>query len=221
MRRTIPLLITFVFGTFMVLEYFSHAPWVVDAKAHLMNVGMVIMAVTFVIGMINIVSVNVPVVRRRARDWPYKLVLFAGIAVMLFLGFVWGKDPGTPFDWVFIHFYVPLGATMFALLAFFIASAAFRAFRARTPEAALLLSAAVLVMLGRVPIGQLLWSALPFHLLPDFLPPLAEDPFLWTWIMDVPNLAGKRAIMIGAALGAISTGLRILLGLERSYLGGE
>jgi hypothetical protein len=39
--------------------------------------------------------------------------------------------------------------------------------------------------------------------------------------MNVPQLAGKRAIMIGAALGAISTALKVLTGLERTYLGGE
>jgi hypothetical protein len=37
----------------------------------------------------------------------------------------------------------------------------------------------------------------------------------------VPQLAAKRAIMIGAALGAISTGLKVLIGLEKTYMGGE
>jgi hypothetical protein len=219
MKKTAPLVITFLLGTFMILERLTPLRAVGEAKNHIYNVGMSIMAATYLLGLGNLIAVNVPIIRRRQEDWPYKIVLLFGTAVMLVLGFGWGIQPGTPFYWMFDWFYVPLQATMFALLAFFIASAAFRAFRARTPEAALLLGAAMLVMIGRVPVGQLLWNYLPFHHIPDGAP--GHSPFFWSWIMDVPNLAGKRAILIGAALGAVSTGLRVILGLERSYLGGE
>ena len=37
--------------------------------------------------------------------------------------------------------------------------------------------------------------------------------------MDVFNTAGNRAIMIGIALGTASVSLKILLGVDRSYLG--
>ena len=116
---------------------------------------------------------------------------------------LWGTS-GRAYTWMYDHVFAPCNATMFALLAFFIASAAFRAFRARNVEAALLLGAAILVMLGRVPIGRSI-----SHAFPD----IAD------WIIQVPNNAGRRAIMIGAALGVITTGLRVILGLERSHLG--
>jgi hypothetical protein len=119
-------------------------------------------------------------------------------------GFIGGRE-GRIFLYLFENFQIPLSATMFSLLAFFVASAAFRAFRARTPEATLLLIAAVLVMIGRVPIGYYIW-----HGFPDLV----------EWIMNVPNTAAKRGILFGADLGLISMALRVLLGIERSYMGG-
>ncbi|HVV87136.1 MAG TPA: hypothetical protein VHE35_29050 [Kofleriaceae bacterium] len=117
----------------------------------------------------------------------------------------WGKD-GRVFIWIYDHVFAPCNATMFALLAFFVASAAFRAFRARNVEAALLLATAILMMLGRAPIGRAISGSLP---------DVAQ------WLLDVPSNGGRRAIMMGAAIGAIATGLRIILGLERSHLGGD
>jgi hypothetical protein len=119
----------------------------------------------------------------------------------------WGPaGTGRISSWIYDHIFAPCNATMFALLAFFIASAAFRAFRARNVEAALLLGAAILIMLGRAPIGRAMSDALPE---------------ISDWILDIPNNAGRRAIMMGAALGAIATGLRVILGLERSHLGAD
>jgi hypothetical protein len=97
------------------------------------------------------------------------------------------------------------GYSFLVFVAFFIASAAYRTFRARTPEAAILLVSAIIVMLGRVPIGALI---------SEWIPWFAQ------WLMAVPNLAAKRGILLGVSLGAIATSLRIIFGIERSYLGG-
>ena len=73
----------------------------------------------------------------------------------------WGahvQTDGSLFQWMFKYIFSPLSATMFALLAFFVASASFRAFRARNLEASLLLIAGIIIMLGRVPVGSLISS---------------------------------------------------------------
>jgi len=102
---------------------------------------------------------------------------------------------------------------MFAMLAFYVASASYRAFRARNFQASLLLVSAFLVLSGRVLFDEIIFSFLP-----------ADWKILSTisdFIMQVLNTAGQRAILIGIALGTVSTSLRIILGIERSYLGGE
>jgi hypothetical protein len=102
---------------------------------------------------------------------------------------------------------VPLDATVFSLLAFFMASAAYRSFRARSVEATILLVVAVIVILGRVPLGG--------DLTHGYLPRITE------WLMIFPTVGAKRGIIFGVALGVIATSLRIILGIERSHLGGE
>jgi len=120
-------------------------------------------------------------------------------------GMQWGAD-GRVRTWIYDHIFGPCNATMFALLAFFVASAAFRAFRARNLEAGLLLGSAIIVLLARAPIGRAIAS---------WLPDLAQ------WILDIPSNGSRRAILMGAAVGAIATGLRVILGIERSHLGGD
>jgi hypothetical protein len=206
MKKEIPLVIAFLLGTWMILENFMPPlEWINYTKTAITNGGIVIMAFTWVLGLYSIVHVNLTKIKR-GQDVVSKIALLFVLALMAFFGFTYGHTPGTPFDWMYLNLLVPLQATMFSLLAFYIASAAFRAFRARSLEATLLLVCASLVMIGRIPMGEKIWS---------FFPEISD------WIMNFPNLAGKRAILIGASLGALSTGLRVILGLERSYLGGE
>ncbi len=103
----------------------------------------------------------------------------------------------------FNYIMIPIQATMFSLLAFFIASAAYRAFRARSILATVLLLAALVLMGRLIPLGPVT----------DFLNDLSS------WILLTPNLAAKRAILIGVGLGMVATALKVVLGIERSYLG--
>lgn len=211
MKRTLPLILTFLVGLFMVGEFFiphyRYRIW----TAEFLEWGLILAAAAFLLGLVNLIQVNLPKVIKREQDWGYKLIMLVALAVTLVAGFTGGetRDSEGLYKWIYDYTFIPLNATMFALLAFYIASAAFRAFKARNLEAALLLGAAIIVMVARVPAGE----SLP--LIGDYLPRFMN------WIMDVPNIAARRAIFIGAALGAVATGLRVILGLERSHLGAD
>ena len=123
---------------------------------------------------------------------------------------LFGTGSGTSvYDWLFTNMQRPMMETMFSILAFYIASAAYRAFRARTAEATLLLITAVLIMLWRVPMGEAF-----LNLLPGNIPEILN-----TYVMNGANMAVQRGIIIGASLGAASMSLRIILGIERTYMG--
>ena len=122
---------------------------------------------------------------------------------------------GSAIWYIFEYAIWPLTSTMFALLAFYVASAAFRAFRAKNVGASLLLGTAFIILLGRTYAGTWLTAWLP----PEWFD--LTIPGLSVTIMSVFTTAGNRAIMIGIALGIASTSLKLLLGIDRSYLGSD
>ena len=50
-------------------------------------------------------------------------------------------------------------------------------------------------------------------------PSILMIPVIQDWIFDYPTTAGSRALMIGIALGIAATSFRIIVGIERSFLG--
>lgn len=230
MRTTIPLILTFLVGILMVGEFFiPHWRYRLFTAA-LLEWGVILSAGAFLLGLINLVQVNLPKVINRDEGWGYQLVMLGSMIATIAVGF-WGGGErmadGQVYRWLYDFIFIPLSATMFALLAFYIASAAFRAFRARNLEATVLLVAAALVMLARVPVGELIGATIADAFAGvlgewtyDYLPREFISRFM-NWIMDVPNVAARRAIFIGAALGAVATGIRIILGIERSHLGSD
>lgn len=218
MRREIPILITLIVGlVFLFGPITSGNIPLLDMQfrdlvsRHLSPWTTIIAAFALGLASVNLLRIHGNVISRQRSGWMYSVVL---VVAMLFFGITRTMVELSPanrelaafYNNFFNFLYNPLSGAMFALLAFYIASAAYRAFRLRSLEASVLLVAAVIVMLGAAPVGALIW---------DYFPALQ------TWLLRVPNLAGQRAIIIGAALGGFATSLRILLGLERGHLGGE
>ncbi len=101
-------------------------------------------------------------------------------------------------------FFVSLGSAMFSLLAFYIAGAAYRAFRVRSMEATILMVTAVLMILGQIPQGRMY---------------ISEDlPAIRGWLLENINTPGNRAIYFGSAMAGLAMAIRMWLSLERSPL---
>jgi uncharacterized membrane protein YfcA len=217
MKRTFPLILVFVFGILGIIPFFVPHPVVQNADEFLRNEFLrILVAFALVLGLGSLLKVHIDKIKRKRENWQYSWILIISFLISAIIG-LFGGVGGTGilpttigafrFDiWtIYWNVVMPLGSTMFALLAFFMASAAYRAFRARSTEATLLLAAAFVVMLGVLPLGDRI---------SPHLPSFAQ------WIMDVPNVAGQRGILFGVALGALATALKIILGIERSWLGG-
>tara|TARA_R110002111_G_scaffold191869_2_gene258200 strand:+ start:12329 stop:13057 length:729 start_codon:yes stop_codon:yes gene_type:complete len=239
MKRTIPLLISAVTGFVLIATAFipKFVDWGNDAMAWF----NLLAAFAFILGGGNLLKMQLQKISAQQPGWGYSAVTLIAFFITLFVGlakigvhpninfpeFAWSGDylsEGSAFWWLFEYIFYPLSATMFALLAFYISSAAFRAFRAKNTEATILLVIAVIVLLGRTYAGVWLTGWLPNEPIlgssgitySDFhLPHLSEI------IMDDFTTPGMRAITIGIALGVASTSLKVLLGVDRSYLGSD
>ncbi|MDQ1328674.1 MAG: hypothetical protein QG641_1959 [Candidatus Poribacteria bacterium] len=209
MKLRLPLILCFLCGIFMIVQFF--VPPFTGVYDKLLNWVMIISIPALVIGVTSLIKLHSTRIIRKTPNMPYSIVAFVAMIVMALSGLIGGTDEGTWFEWMFTNIQVPMQATMFSLLAFYIASAAYRAFRARTLEATLMLVTAVIVMLARVPIGNFLWHLI----MPDSnLPEQVSG-----WILNVPSMAARRGIILGISLGAIATSIKIILGIERSYMG--
>ncbi len=177
----------------------------------------------FTLGGVNLMRTHWRKVSARAADWRYSLITLVSFVTVLVVGMVkLGGPPGlqgaatAPDGWltgIFETVLSPLHATLYALLAFYIASASFRAFRARSVESTILLVSALIVLLGRIPLGATVTSWLPAPLA------LLRMEELSLWILKVPNTAGQRAIMIGIALGVVAMAMRLIMGVEKGQGG--
>jgi hypothetical protein len=205
MKRQLPFFIVFLGGAFMVVQYFiphesSEFLYEFIALGWVPIIGVFALS----LGVVSLVRVSIARIRKRGDNWQYSLLTLAGLAFMLIAGFPGIGNQTTPVvRWGFQNLLLPVSSSMFAILAFFMASAAYRAFRARSVLASVLLAAAIIVMLRFSPLGPL-------------TEPMGDAA---GWILNVPNLAAKRAIVIGVGLGAVATALKIVLGIERSYMG--
>ena len=227
MNTKLPLLITLIAGLVVIIVEFIPRPPFSLITSGLEMWFLIISGFAIILGQMSLLKMNFLKVYHKVSNYQYNWITIASFFVMFLFGIFFGMQRQSgifgdgefminligekPFDYLFNNVMQHLMASVFSLLAFFIASAAYRAFLARTLESTLLLVAAVIVMLGNTSIGTALTSNLPSFL---------HLPNISAFIMEFPNTAGQRAILIGAGLGVIGSSLRIILGLERAWLGG-
>ncbi len=218
MKTTVPVIIAFLSGFVMIVSFFFNpeTSFIGNLEPEVLSWVTIVGGFTLLLGVVSIVRVNLGAVKRKKEGWWYNLATLISIFIMAIPAIIpadisplFGTKGGSIYDWLFNYLDAPMMSTMFAMLAFYIASAAFRAFRARNTEATLLLLTAIIVMLWRIPMGEIALKAI--H---DSLPSLIN-----TYIMNGVNMAVQRGIIIGAALGAAAMSLRIMLGIERTYMG--
>ena len=166
-KRQLPILIVIVVGFLSLGGHFiNNAPLKNFIDNDATQWYDIIAGFAIFLGSLNLLKLHLTRITRKTKNWQYSIFSVSGFLVMIIFGFLyhgsevnWGQHldaKDSYFYWMYWYIYQPLSTTMFALLAFFVASASYRAFRIRNYEATLLLISGVILMLGRVPIGSLI-----------------------------------------------------------------
>lgn len=211
MRKTLPVVITFVVGIIVMLSTITTGPLPSIFKNHISPWMTIVSAFAVGLASVNLSRVHGRKVVRQSEGWINSVILLGSMAIYgIWKSYIeinpTDKVAVANYALIYNHILSPLSSGIWACLAFYVASSSYRAFRARNLEATILLISAVVVMLGAAPIGAQIWD---------------KFPAIQNWLLSVPNMTGQRGIVIGAALGSFVTALRVLLGLERGHLGGS
>ncbi|MGI8586778.1 MAG: hypothetical protein ACR2M0_03705 [Chloroflexia bacterium] len=170
-----------------------------------------IIVFAMLLGFANLMRVHLARITAMGSGWAYSAALVISALTVLILGYVGNWSVAVPtVQWIFDWVYQPLGSSLFALLTFFVAAAAFRALHAGPSAAWVVLAVALLVILGTAP-----WSNPTASFSGDNSLNILAD--VKNWVINYPALAGLRGILLGTALGAIAVSLRVLFGVDRPY----
>ncbi|HIE52407.1 MAG TPA: hypothetical protein EYP85_11660 [Armatimonadetes bacterium] len=239
-RRRLTVVCTFLAGLFYSIEFFwpeqgnPLTGYIVPLGTFLRVMG----GFTVGLGLISLCTVHGKAIVRRREGWINSLAFFVAMMAMIVAGF-WQQywpllgsrftevptEPGQYtfsqglYEVLFNGMLNPLESTMFSILAFFIVSAAYRAFRIKSAEATLMMVAAFIVMLGQVPVGVILTNWIPAEGTLGFLGFFRLER-LANWLLSGINAAAFRGILFGTMFGYLAISLRTWLSLERgAYFG--
>lgn len=203
MRRELPIFLVAIMVVIQVVEYVVKLPVLNNVGAELRVWGTILAAFSMGVGLYGVLGSHIRNIQRRVpKMWYWSAWWIIVYVVMVGIGFTLGTEYWF-YQWLYDNVLVTLFMTMVSTTGFFILYAAFRAFRARTLEAALMLTSGVLVMMRNIPAIRI--YAKPLYTIGE-------------WIYNVPTAGALRGITIGAALGMTILALRVMLGYERAFL---
>lgn len=166
--------------------------------AQLYRWAVVLSAFALLLGVANVAWVHLRRVMAGQTGWQHSLALLATLTVIFTAGLITPAGVRSPVvEWLFDAIVAPGQAALFALLAFFMAGAAYRFLRIGRPGAAWMLAGVALVLMVQMPAAR--------ALLPEGASALTG------WIVDVPAMAALRGVLLGGSFALIVIAFRFLL----------
>lgn len=191
-------------GVLVLLGYFINVPAITNFRLLLMDWAVILAGVAALVGVGNLFSVHMQRVRQHVKGASYSLLLLVALLIALFLGVTPGLE--TAQHIMLNAIMIPIEISLMALLTVSLVYVSIRLLRSRpSPYTILFILTVLLTLLGT--------GAWPFF------GQITLFTDLRAIVAQVLATGGARGILIGIALGTLTTGLRILLGADRPYGG--
>ena len=209
-KAPVSTVIAIVVGIIVLAGYFI--PSMDNLRLVLLRTGLVLAAVALLVGIINLATVHIKKMGKESENSGYSLILLISMLVTLVIGiidmvqtYLVGRPNFQITNWIFTNIQLPIETSLLAITTISLIYAAAGILRKRMDMFSISFFFVVLLVL-----------------LGSFSIPPATIPFLQVirdWILRVPALGGARGLLLGIALGTITTGIRILMGTDRPYGG--
>lgn len=209
LKREVVYAFTGIVTVLMFIEYFFFSEtWSLAETVRTWAV--IVYNISLGLGAIQLLRQHTLNFQRKRANYGFSALILVAFAIMFLTGMAGYLASGqqtdnTIYNWLFVNVYTPLGATLYPITGFYIFSAAYRAFRARNIDAALMLIAGCFVILSNAPVGEAIW--------PGFAT-------IGEWFRFTGQIPGMRTFAMVGALGMIAYGFRALLGKERGFYAG-
>jgi hypothetical protein len=154
------------------------------------------------IGIAHLLITHLRRIQSGQRDWRYSLVLVTACSAVFVAGLLQPSGVTSPtVEWIFDTLIAPGQATLYALIFFFMAAAAYQYLRLTHPAGRWMISGALIMLIAQMPASR------------NGLPALYGE---WVgWLLQVPIMATVRGAILGSTLAFLLFGIRFLLGRSR------
>ncbi len=193
-------------GIVVLLGYFMDVPMILAARESLMHWAVILAATAVFMGLINLLLVHWNRISTQSKGWVFSAILVVFMLEMLVLGLIFGPDHKLVL-FFFTYVQLPVEISLMAILAVVLVVAGFQLIRRRRDLLSMVFMGSALVVL----VGTLPWIVGSES---EIVRMLGE---LRAWLTQVWAVAGARGILLGVALGAAATGLRVIIGVDRPY----
>ncbi len=204
MKAPLTTLIAIICGLIVLSAYFLPFAPLQNVSHLIINWAVTLSGVAMLVAIISLLSAHWQKIRQKRSSDRYSILVIFGFSLVFLIGLVFGGPGNEDYQKVVTHIIFPVEAGLMGALAIGLIVAAFRLYRANRGW--------MTIVFGISTILFLLLNSGVFTTGVDI--PLIKNAL--GVLQRLPD-AGGRGILIGLALGTITAGLRIILGIDRPY----